>query len=353
MLMDPYGWTMDFTGPQMMLTVKLSAVAFSYHDGAVPEDTLIAELRPLRLASCPSLVELAGFVYFFPAFLAGPVFSMRDYKAFADGSLFGGRARAPLVPALTRLGQACLCIGISMWAGSLWPQSVYFSSEFLSWSLARRVGYVYLAQAAFRFRYYFGFLLGEGAAVASGLGFNGVDAATGREKWDRVASVRIWQIETSQTFKATVENWNIGVAAWLKLYVYLRLAPASGPVPFSVVLVTNLMGAFWHGFYPGYYIAFMLGSVCTETARLIRRKVRPAVVELGGAVKLGYDLAGWVLCVVVMAFGSVPFTILQLDRAMHVWGSVHYLVPAGMVLALAVVRLMPSLHGRRLEGKGD
>jgi lysophospholipid acyltransferase len=31
------GWTMDFSGPQMVLTIKLITFAFDYHDGAIPE----------------------------------------------------------------------------------------------------------------------------------------------------------------------------------------------------------------------------------------------------------------------------------------------------------------------------
>jgi hypothetical protein len=31
------GWTLDFTGPQMVLTLKLSSIAFCYHDGLLPE----------------------------------------------------------------------------------------------------------------------------------------------------------------------------------------------------------------------------------------------------------------------------------------------------------------------------
>lgn len=34
------GWTLDFTGPQMILTIKLMSFAFNYYDGVVDIDTI-------------------------------------------------------------------------------------------------------------------------------------------------------------------------------------------------------------------------------------------------------------------------------------------------------------------------
>eukprot|EP01139_Manchomonas_bermudensis_P009964 Amastigsp_a339765_5.p2 type:complete len:213 gc:universal Amastigsp_a339765_5:1607-969(-) len=201
-----------------------------------------------------------------------------------------------------------------------------------------------------RFRYYVGFCLGEGAVIASGLGFNGLDT-TGRPRWDRALHVRIVAIETAQTFKNALDNWNIGVARWLKLYVYARVATVLGG-GFLAVLATNLMGAFWHGFYPGYYVSFVLGSFCTETARLCRRKLRPRV--LGSPLaKTAYDIAGWALCVAFMAFGSVPFAILQLDRALYVWKQLCFFAPVAIVVAIPVLLALPTPRtsdGGRVSG---
>lgn len=40
MYTDYMGWTMDFTGPQMVLTIKLIMFAFDFHDGFIPEKVL-------------------------------------------------------------------------------------------------------------------------------------------------------------------------------------------------------------------------------------------------------------------------------------------------------------------------
>lgn len=37
MYTDYMGYTLDFTGPQMLLTLKLTTFAFDYSDGQLPE----------------------------------------------------------------------------------------------------------------------------------------------------------------------------------------------------------------------------------------------------------------------------------------------------------------------------
>ena len=37
---DYMGWTLDFTGPQMLLTIKLTSLAYSLYDGSVDADNL-------------------------------------------------------------------------------------------------------------------------------------------------------------------------------------------------------------------------------------------------------------------------------------------------------------------------
>ena len=51
--------------------------------------------------------------------------------------------------------------------------------------------------------------------------------------------------------KEIFENWNIQTQLWLKRIGYDRL-------PTGKTLGVFVLSAFWHGFYPGYYITFVL-----------------------------------------------------------------------------------------------
>ncbi|VDL87220.1 unnamed protein product [Schistocephalus solidus] len=57
------------------------------------------------------------------------------------------------------------------------------------------------------------------------------------------------------------DGWNIGTTRWLRECVYDRV-----PKQFSVVAVF-FVSAFWHGFYPVYYLCFLTAALLTSTGR--------------------------------------------------------------------------------------
>lgn len=48
---------MDFTGIQMLLTLKLISIAWNYHDGVAPSGKLTAEQQKSAITKLPSLLE--------------------------------------------------------------------------------------------------------------------------------------------------------------------------------------------------------------------------------------------------------------------------------------------------------
>jgi lysophospholipid acyltransferase len=78
-------------------------------------------------------------------------------------------------------------------------------------------------------------------------------------------------------------------AEWLRIYVYDRVQDPKSNTPRYLVsivscltnycsgyamLVTNTISAFWHGFYPGYYLAFGFASFIIEEMRMCRATIR-------------------------------------------------------------------------------
>jgi hypothetical protein len=52
---DYMGWTLDFTGPQMLLVIKLTSFAYNYYDGVVDKTSQKKELSAVR--SCLQWIE--------------------------------------------------------------------------------------------------------------------------------------------------------------------------------------------------------------------------------------------------------------------------------------------------------
>ena len=89
------------------------------------------------------------------------------------------------------------------------------------------------------------------------------------------------------SIKASIDNWNIHVQSWLANYIFLRV-PAGLPGD-PAKLVTFLSSAFWHGFFPGYYITFVNVMLFQEAAKALVKAVDP---DAPGA-KDGRSASGW------------------------------------------------------------
>jgi len=191
-----------------------------------------------------------------------------------------------------------------------------------------------------RMKYYGVWSLAEGSCILSGIGYNGVDPATGRAKWDRLTNINPWEIETAQNTRAYLNNWNINTNQWLRNYMYLRVTPKGKKPGFRATLATFVTSAFWHGFYPGYYLAFVLASFLQVAAKNGRRLVRPLFMTPDGKNPLPskryYDLFTFIITQTTFSFTTAPFVILFFNDTMRVWSRVYFytiiIVAASFVL---------------------
>ncbi len=246
---------MDFTGPQMLLTQSVSALAFQVHDGrrlARGEQLEEKFLRDKALKEVPSLFEFMSFVYYFPAFLAGPSHHFRDYAALCDGSLFpnnqipaGGKRHT-----LVALAKA-FAFAPSFYLTSVYPVTYLSDPDIQNHGFVWIMAYLMFAFAVFRGRYYFAWFLSEVALlrgatcdvcaltrgwqvafVATGEAYNGVDK-NGDSRWDRVTNCDVLSVELATNIRYTLSfrgcpspsltclrsitsNWNISTATWLR-----------------------------------------------------------------------------------------------------------------------------------------
>ena len=72
-------------------------------------------------------------------------------------------------------------------------------------------------------------------------------------------NINVMKVEFGQNFREILANWNICSANWLKTHIYTRMIQSGWSATVSTY-TTNLVSAFWHGFYPGYYLSFITGG---------------------------------------------------------------------------------------------
>jgi len=278
---DPH--TVDITGAQMVLVMKLSAFCWNVADGVLPDEELSDFQKDRRLKELPSLLDYAGYVFFFPSLLIGPAFDFAEYRRWLDTTMFNlpasidptkkpptrRKRKIPRsgTPAMIKMVTGLIYVGLFAKLSAIFYPEVLIGPDYMHYGFLRRVFILYMVGLTARLKYYGVWTLTEGSCILAGLGYNGVDPATGKVKWNRLMNINPWGVELAQNTRAYLENWNINTSNWLRNYVYLRVTPRGKKPGFRASLATFTTSAFWHGFYPGYYISFVLASFIQTIAK--------------------------------------------------------------------------------------
>jgi len=164
-------------------------------------------------------------------------------------------------------------VGISK-VSPLYPPEFCSTEEFGEYSIPRQIIGVVLATICGRMKYYTGFFLAQASVDACGLSFNGFDEYE-RPRYDRIQGINI-RLELADNPKSVMDDWNKCVQQWLKRYVYQRVVTekelrANPRLAERSALVTFMVSALWHGFYPEYFIGFFIIFLHMQTARFIYR----------------------------------------------------------------------------------
>lgn len=273
----------DITGAQMVNVMKLSAFCWNVFDGRYPDSELTDLQKDRAIRTLPDFLDYAGYVLFFPGLLVGPAFDYVDYRSYITTSMFElppgtDPSKAPptrkkrKIPRSGRYaawkaatGLAWIFVFLQM--SGLYYRDYFLTDEYMKYKFFRRVFQLYMLGVTQRTKYYGVWALSEGACILAGIGYRGIDPETGKPAWDRLTNVQPLKIELAQNVHDYIGHWNINTNHWLRNYVYLRVTPKGKKPGFRATLATFFTSAFWHGFYPGYYLTFILGSFYQTVAK--------------------------------------------------------------------------------------
>jgi lysophospholipid acyltransferase len=331
------GWKMDFTGTQMLLTIKLASLGATMSDKErLRADPTESErmskysLEQAQTTDFPSVLEYISFVYTYLGFVAGPTLELSAYQAFMRReTLPAGRfARSARV-----FVEALVCVAVMMGLESAGYSVDLFRSAFFLYesNLVAKFTMTWLCAVSLRFKYYFAWKLAEGACLLAGV--------------DNAANCVVLEVELAQNVKAITDAWNLSTDRWLKHYIYERVQYT--PYKGWATSATFFTSAIWHGVYPGYYLSFITAAVLTQTERMGRRVVRPYFVDT--AAKPLYDLGTFVCHQLVFNSIMMPFPLLLVEDAMNFWAALYYIPLIALAAGFIVFTLMGG--GRRSTPK--
>lgn len=346
----------DITGAQMVMIMKLTAFCWNVQDGKLPSSELSAFQNEHAIRELPSVLDYAGYVLFFPSLFAGPAFDYCDYTRYISTTMFAlppgvDPSKAPPTrkkrkiprsgtPAAKKAIVGTFFIVAFLQLSGIYNVSFFISPNWAGYGIFRRVWHLYMLGLTTRLKYYGVWNLTEGSCILSGIGYNGIDTTTGRARWDRLTNIHPVPLELAQNSHAFVGNWNINTNHWLRNYVYLRVTPKGRKPGFRATLATFVTSAFWHGFYPGYYMSFVLASFIQTVAKNCRRIIRPLFLTPDGKKELPskkyYDAATFFITQITFAYATAPFVILSFRNSWLVWSRVYFYVLWGTAAGFAI-----------------
>ena len=167
-------YTVNMTGPLMILIIKLSAFAYNVHDGEI-------DIRAVKLES------FFGWCLLFAGFFTGPVMNFRDYESVClhgnltekkDDDLKVSKASSKQIQMKGRkrratflLLSAAFLLLLGLVIQPHFPtQNLLQIIESDTVSLPYKFLFMHLSLLSWRLKYYVAWLLAEGALVIIGLG---------------------------------------------------------------------------------------------------------------------------------------------------------------------------------------
>ncbi len=259
------GFDLDISTYTMLQVCKLSAIAFCYKDGGMKDEDLIPDQKERQVKTLPSIIEMCSYTWYVQNCALGVFFEFSDYKSFIERKGRYAQVSSPILPSLITLLKAIACTAFFLIGSQYYWVEFCFTSEFGQISFLNRVWYFYVAMSLKKFFYYGPFSFTTGAIQASGLGFSS------NGKWDTVMGVYIWEVETADSVMTMLRAWNHQVHLWLKFYIQFRIVEKGKSPTTLQTIIVFVVSAFWHGFYPSYYVMFTVAAILSEVSKDIFR----------------------------------------------------------------------------------
>lgn len=342
--------SLDITGPLMVITQKVTSLAFSIHDGFVKEQKDMTKAQQYHsLQKLPSALEYFSFVLNFQGLMAGPLVFYRDYIEFiegynllksptSNGNLDNGNTKeiiiepSPTKAVIKKVIGSMVCAFIFMKFVKVYPIKTLKDPEYISnTAIPYNLWYNMMATTIIRFKYYHAWLLADAINNNAGLGFAGYDKE-GNPKWDLITNINVLSFEFASNFRDAINNWNIGTNIWLRTTVYDRVPKKYGTI------LTFALSAVWHGFYPGYYLTFATGAIFVTAARSARRMFRHRFQSTQFS-RMFYDILTCVTTRIFMGYATFPFVLLECMVSMRLYLKLFMCLH---VIAIATFLILPK-----------
>lgn len=385
---DYMGWSLDYSGAMMVMTIKLCSFAWNLFDGSDREvrkmvkrieakdrfsSTFIERLN-LALDSPPSFIGYLGHMFCPLNVLTGPAFEYSIYaNAFEvidetsvpnkipnDAQNKNGADSANTLTVKGKVGMptqripcgrvfftflgvlfflGCTAYGKLFYVaadpllpkdhpeatGTIIPASVLNQNSTLA-IIKWVVPFAFFTRS----KYYFAWLFAEVSALLAGIGYTPENK---NDKWAAARNIDVIGFELAPNLSSASAAWNKGTQMWLLRYSYKRTPRA------LQMLATYSLSAFWHGFYPGYYLFFLTMPLFQAVEKAIQAKIKPRLIPVIGEKMVTF--LGILLTFTIIQYSNLPFVALGWDAGLLTWEAFNFVPHILAVIALVVISFVP------------
>ncbi|CAK8696774.1 unnamed protein product [Clavelina lepadiformis] len=330
----------DFTGPVMIITQRVTSLSFSLSDGAVKEESLTENQKRSAIKKTPTFYEYFAYMFSVFGIMAGPLVFFNDFikctqeesKYYNEKDTKKSASPSPNRAVLSKVITSMMMIVI-YWLGSkTWHYQKNVDPTFIeSTPVWQRFLYLYGSLFVSRAKYYGVWLFADAVHNVAGIGFSGY-CEDGKPQWELISNINILNIEMATGLKTYIDNWNITTVKWIRLVAYDRLSTKYR------TWACFMLSAFWHGFFPGYYMMFLTCHVYLLVQRKARRVIRPNF-QTSRNLRILYEVVTLFITQITIAYSVLPFVILEWTASIRFYKSVWFV---GHVIGLVLLLVLPS-----------
>jgi lysophospholipid acyltransferase len=211
------------------------------------------------------------------------------------------------------------------------------SPAFLELSILGRIGYAMLGSLGLQMRYFMAWKLGEAAATSFGYGSN-------KGAWNGCQNIDLKGWLLAENMSQASKAWNQKTQVWLQTYTYRRFPGGR----FGQLMATYAVSAYWHGFYPGYYLSFFTLGLMNVSGDNMSKHVKPYFLPEGTIKKKVYDFAGFLGVHWIKSFSILPFVTSTLENSYETSKRLYFL---GVLFTLIGVFVVPMIPVKRQDKK--
>ncbi len=303
----------------------------------------------------PTLLEIFSFIFYFPSSLIGPSFEFSDFIRYIkyEKEYKNIDWKACNRGALYHFGAGILNTLILVLFESKFKTLYCGTEEYENKSLIYKYFYMFISIHVLRSKYYIGWKISQAAVIFCGLGYDvrtnekGESVAT----FDRVENINITKLELDINPLNRIKFWNRTVHLWLKYHLFMRLInverkPFKNNKPFAS-LITFMISAFWHGFYPVYFFFFFQYYMIDQVSKFLEDKY-DLFNKMENLPFVPKNLCRIFICFVIDYFG-LCFTILTV-RANFIFSRAFYFVPFITLFCGYLFTLYLKIHQKKKKG---